>query len=107
MDLAAVLNAIPGSSSYVNICSMQNRPSQHPRDVVVRAAMNDAATLVGMLAGEFQASYAGPDRAAYLAALGTWVSDMGGAIEPEGDGAAVRFNERRIAIRFGPISGHR
>ena len=86
---------------------MQNRPSQHPRDVVVRAAMNDAATLVGMLVDEFQATYTGPDRHAYLAALGAWVSDMGGAIEQGGGGAAVRFNERRITIRFGPISGHR
>ena len=85
---------------------MENRPSQDPRDVVARAAMNDAATLVGMLVDEFQATYAGPDRHAYMTALGSWVLDMGGAVEEGPAGPAVRFDGRRIAIRFGPISGH-
>ena len=30
---------------------MRNEPSQDPRDVVARAAMNDAVTLIGLVAG--------------------------------------------------------
>jgi hypothetical protein len=36
---------------------MENRPSQDPRDVVAKAAMNDAVTIAGLLAGEFQVTY--------------------------------------------------
>jgi hypothetical protein len=32
---------------------MRNEPSQDPRDVVARAAMNDAVVLIGLVAGEF------------------------------------------------------
>jgi hypothetical protein len=85
---------------------MQNRPSQDPRDIVRRAAMNDAASLAGMLVDEFEATYQGPDRTAYLAALASWVADLGGEVEDDAGRAAVRFAGRRIAIRFGPVSGH-
>jgi hypothetical protein len=93
---------------YVNICSMENRPpSQDPRDLVARAAMLDAATLAGLVAGEFQASYAGSDRGAYLEALGRWLVDLGGVVEDGPGGASVTFGGRRIAIHFEPVSGHR
>jgi hypothetical protein len=49
----------------------------------------------------------GPDRAGYLAALGSWIADLGGTVEDRGGGTAVQFASRRIAIRFGPVSGHR
>ena len=68
--------------------------------------MHDAATLAGMLVNEFESSYAGPDRAGYLAALGSWVT-VGGVVEGSPAGAAVLFDGRRIAIHVGPVSGHR
>jgi hypothetical protein len=52
------------------MCSMKDRPSKDPREVLMRAAMHHAAALAGMLANEFASSYAGPDRAGYLAAPG-------------------------------------
>jgi hypothetical protein len=42
---------------YVNICSMQNRPSLDPRDEAIRAALRDAAVLAGIVADEFLATY--------------------------------------------------
>jgi hypothetical protein len=83
---------------------MQNRPSQDPRDAIRRSAMNDAAAIAAMLADEYEATYQGPDREAYLAALATWLGDLEGRVI---DGPAVQFPTRRIAIRFGPVSGHR
>ncbi len=86
---------------------MESRPSQHPRDVIARAAMHDAATLAGILANQFVTTYAGPDRRAYLDALGGWLADLGAVIEDGPDGSTVRIEGRRITIRFGPLSGHR
>ena len=86
---------------------MENRPSQDPRDVVRRCAMNDAAAIAAMLVDEYEATYQGPDRDAYLAALGSWVADLGGTVEDAGIAPAVQFETRRIAIRFGPVSRHR
>jgi hypothetical protein len=37
---------------------MENRPSQDPRDIVAKAAIHDAVTIAGLMAGEFQATYA-------------------------------------------------
>jgi hypothetical protein len=39
--------------------------------------------------------------------VGRWVADLGGVVEEGPAGAAVRFESRRIAIHFGPVSGHR
>ena len=55
------LSAVPGRPTgdvvvYANICSMESWPSQDPRDVLARAAMNDAATLGGMFVDEFEAA---------------------------------------------------
>jgi hypothetical protein len=86
---------------------MENRPSRDPRDVVARAAMLDAATLAGLVAGEFQATYPGSDRRAYLDALGRWLADRGGLVEDGPAGASATFDGRRIAIHFGPVTGHR
>jgi hypothetical protein len=91
----------------VNICSMQSRPSQDPRDQVVRAALADAAVLAAMLSDEYHATYTGSDRAGYLAVLATWLADLGCVIEDGPGGASATFDGRRIAIRFGPLSGHR
>jgi hypothetical protein len=63
--------------------------------------------LAGMLVDEFKATYDGPDRIAYLKALGSGICDLGGVVEEGSGGAVVRFEGRRIAIRFGPVSGHR
>ena len=86
---------------------MQNQPSQDPRDQVMRAALADAAVLAAMLADEYHASYIGPDRARYLAILGTWLADLGGVLEEGPIGPTARFEGRAISIRFGPVSGHR
>ena len=82
---------------------MQNRPSQGPRDMIRRTAMNDAAIIASMMV-EFQAAYEGPDRDAYHEALGSWLGDLDGSVV---QGPAVQFPTRRIAIRFGPVFGHR
>ncbi len=39
--------------------------------------------------------------------LGVWLAGVGRVIEDGPRGAAARFDDRRIAIRFGPASGHR
>jgi hypothetical protein len=85
---------------------MENRPSHNPRDIVAKAAMHDAVTIAGLMAGEFQATYAGSDREAYLATLATWLADFGGVVESDPRGATATFEGRRIAIYFGPVSGH-
>jgi hypothetical protein len=86
---------------------MRNEPSQHPRDVVARAAMQDAVTLANLVAGEFQASHPGPDWQGYLTILENWLRDFGGVVEGDSRGAVATFEGREIAIRFGPVSGHR
>jgi hypothetical protein len=78
---------------------MQNQPSQHPRDIAVRAALADAAALAAMLTDEFVASYRGGFRDEYLGVLAGFVTDLGGVIET-GREPVVQFGERRIAIRF-------
>ena len=86
---------------------MENRPSQIPRDLPTKAALNDAAALASIAADEIQASYAGPDRTTYLRTLGRWLADLGGVIEDGQAGTAAKFGSRRIAIRFGAVGGHR
>ena len=49
----------------------------------------------------------GPDRRGYLNVLGRWLSDLGGVVEEGPAGASATLDGRRIAIRFGPVSGHR
>jgi hypothetical protein len=86
---------------------MENRPSRDPRDILLRAAMNDAVTIGSLIAGEFHATYEGPDRRAYLDVLGRWLSDLGGVVEDGPAGASATLDGRRIAIRFGLVSGRR
>jgi hypothetical protein len=80
---------------------MRNQPSTDPRDLVVKAAMRDAVTLGSILEGEFRSSYDGPHKAAYLAALRSWLGDLGVVIEEGKGGPVAAFADRRIAIRFG------
>ncbi len=91
----------------MNICSMQNRPSQNPRDDAIRAALRDGAVLAGIVTGEFQATYQGPERTEYLRVLAGNVTDLGGGLEQSPDGIAVVFPGRRIVVRFGASAGHR
>jgi hypothetical protein len=97
----------PGVVGYENICSMQNTPSADPRDQVIRAALRDVAALAAIVAGEFHASYAGPDRAGYLRVLGDYLADLAGRIEQGPTGPVVAVDGRRIALQFGPSSGRR
>ncbi len=62
--------------------------------------MNDAAALAAMVADEFQATYAGPDRRAYLDRLGTWLADLGGVVQDGLTGPLAAFGGRPIAIRI-------
>ena len=88
-------------AAHVNICSMQNRPSDNPKDAAIRAALRDAAVLAGIVADEFQATYQGPERSEYLRVLAAYVADLGGALENAQAGVTAAFADRRIAIRFG------
>jgi hypothetical protein len=73
-------------------------PARH-RQARRDAGRSDARDL---LAGEFQATYDGPDHATYIATLGTWLARLGGSVEDGPAGAAATIDGRRIAIRFGP-----
>ena len=64
-----------------NICSMQGRASQHPRDEAIRAAHHDAAVLAGILENEYQATYRGPERLEYVRVLSEIVSGLDGSLE--------------------------
>lgn len=77
-----------------------DRGAHHPRDEAIRAAMRDAAVLVGVLEGEFQATYRGPERSEYVRVLSDIVSGLGGTLENEAVGLAATFADRRIRIRF-------
>lgn len=79
---------------------MRNEPSVDPRDLLVKAAMRDAVTLGSILEGEFRSSYDGPNKVDYLAALGSWLGDLGVVIEEGEGGPVAAFADRRIAIRF-------
>jgi hypothetical protein len=84
---------------------MRSQPSTHPRDEAIRAALRDATALASILAGEFFASYDGPQRSEYLRVLGDIVADLGGTLADEPSGTVAAFEGRRIAIRFGTLSG--
>jgi hypothetical protein len=84
---------------------MRNQPSNDPRDLLVKAAMRDAVTLRSILEGEFRSSYDGPNKTAYLAALRSWLSDLGVVIEEGEAGPVAAFADRRIAIRLGRSRG--
>jgi len=86
--------------TYENICSMNNSPSQEPRDEALRAALHDAALLAGLVQGVFHASYSGSRRDVYLATLGSYLADLGGSLESKAGGYLATFEDRRIAIRF-------
>jgi hypothetical protein len=91
-----------GASICVTIIPMENRRSQDARDVVVRAALDDAATLGATLADEYRATYQGADRALYLSMLATWIADIGAALEDGPGGPIACFADRRIVISFTP-----
>jgi hypothetical protein len=84
---------------------MRDTPSADPRDQAIGAALRDVATLAAIVAGEFHATYVGPDRAGYLHVLGDYLADLGGLLENGPSGPVVAVDGRRIAIRFGPLSG--
>ena len=86
---------------------MRDTPSTDPRDQVLRAALRDVAALAAIVAGEFDATYVGPDRAGYLHVLGDYLADLGGRLEEGASGPVVAVDGRRIVIRFGRISGSR
>jgi hypothetical protein len=86
---------------------MRDIPSTDPRDQAIRAALRDVAALAAIVAGEFHATYVGPDRSAYLRVLGDYLADLGGRLEDGPSGPVVAVDGRRIAIRFGPLSGAR
>jgi hypothetical protein len=86
---------------------MRDTPSTDPRDQAIRAALRDVAALAAIVAGEFDATYVGPDRAGYLHVLGDYLADLGGRLEEGPSGPVVAVDGRRIAIRFGQISGSR
>jgi hypothetical protein len=86
---------------------MKDTPSADPRDQAIRAALRDVAALAAIVAGEFHASYVGPDRAGYLHVLGDYLADLGGRLEDGPSGPVVAVDGRQIAIRFGPLSGAR
>ena len=86
---------------------MQNTPSADPRYQAIRAALRDVAALVAIVAGEFHATYVGPDRAGYLHVLGDYLADLGGRVEQVATGPEVVVDGQRIAIRFGRLSGPR
>ena len=84
---------------------MRNQPSNDPRDLLVKAAMRDAATLGSILEGEFHPTYDGPDKAAYFAVLRSWLGDLGVVIEDGEGGPVAAFADRQIAIRFARSGG--
>jgi hypothetical protein len=86
---------------------MRDTPSADPRDQAIRAALRDVAALAAIVAGEFHATYVGPDRAGYLHVLGDYLADLGGRLEEGPSGPVVAVDGRRIVIRFGRISGSR
>jgi hypothetical protein len=86
---------------------MQDTPSADPRDQAIRAALRDVAALAAIVAGDFYATYVGSDRAAYLRVLGDYLADLGGRLEDGPTGPMVAVDGRRIAIRFGALSGPR
>jgi hypothetical protein len=89
-------------SRYENIRSMQGAPSADPRDQAIRAALQDASTLAGMVVTEFRASYWGAERAVYVATLAAYVTDLGGRLDEAGPKDLVAdFDGRRITIRLG------
>ena len=79
---------------------MENRPSRHPQDIAVRAALHDAAALAAMAADEFTSTYAGGRQHEYLTVLESYVSDFAGRIEADGKAVYAVFGERRISVRF-------
>ena len=84
---------------------MRNQPSTDPRDQAIRAALRDVAVLAAIAAGEFYSTYEGPERTEYLRVLGRYVANVGGRLSPGPDGFVAAFDDRRIAIRFGPEAG--
>jgi len=70
------------------------------RDEAIRAAMRDAGILAGILEGEFQATYRGPERSEYVRVLTEIVAGLGGSVDAETIDLAATFDDRRIQIRF-------
>ena len=79
---------------------IDDRPSQHPRDVAVRAALRDAALLASFVENRLQASYRGPERAEYVRVLSGFVVDLGGTLEERPGELVATIGARRIAVAF-------
>ena len=62
--------------------------------------MRDAAVLAGILEGEFQATYRGPEQSEYVRVLTEIVTDLGGSLEAGAVGLAATFADRQIKISF-------
>jgi hypothetical protein len=62
--------------------------------------MRDAGVLAGILEGEFQATYRGPERSEYVRVLTDIVAGLGGSLEAGAIELAATFGDRRIRIRF-------
>src|SRR5450755_713789 len=91
---------------------MRNQPSNDPRDLLVKAAMRDAVTLGSILEGEFRSTYDGPNKAAYLAALRSWLGDLeahDASVETPGIRAPGSSGSVRsfvgVSLRLGPVDG--
>jgi len=74
--------------------------SINQRDEAIRAAMRDAGVLAGILEGEFQATYRGPERSEYIRVLTDILAGLGGSLEAGAIDLAATFEDRRIRIRF-------
>jgi hypothetical protein len=83
-----------------NICSMQDRPSDDPRDDAIRAALRDGAALAAMLSDEFQSTYRGSERSEYVRVLASTIEDLGGRLAQQGVLLAAEFADRRITIHL-------
>jgi hypothetical protein len=79
---------------------MRYRGSGNPRDEAIRAAMRDAGVLAGILEGEFQATYRGPERSEYVRVLTEIVTGLGGSVDAGAIDLAATFEDRRIKIHF-------
>jgi hypothetical protein len=86
---------------------MRNEPSTHPRDMAMRAALRDIASLAAIVSGEFRSTYVGPERAEYVRLLGEYVSSLGGRLEEGPAGLVAEFEGRTVAIQLGWGSGPR
>jgi hypothetical protein len=80
-------------------CSSEGRAVHATRRSGRRCAT--PAFLAGILEGEFQATYRGPEWSEYVRVLTEIVTGLGGSVDAGAIDLAATFEGRRIAIRFG------